>query len=104
VASGAIGKPDKLLFITSRPCPVAIQTPAHILPWYVLRDCHAADFAVASLAIHTRRDMGAVIKVYKIRLNENRHPGDGFTPLNIPDQGLLCWFGVSHLLVTAPAF
>jgi len=79
-----------------------MQAPAHVQVLAGLSHGHPAELTVACLAIHTCGNVWAVVKVNKIRQDENWHPLDRFVISHCIGQFLLIGILDRNLLVTTP--
>ena len=77
MARATIGKLDQFFMILAGNFRMALQTETHIKDLWVLRDGHLGHIAMAILAILSRGNMSAVIKLNKIRYLSHRHPFEG---------------------------
>ena len=80
-----------------------MQAPAHVQVLAGLSHGHPAELTVACLAIHTCGNVWAVVKVNKIRQDENWHPLDRHIFIDCVCQLLLVIILNWNLLVAAPA-
>ena len=83
---------------------MAVQAPTHVLSLLRFSNFHVAQLAMTGLAVHSGRDVRAMIEENKVWLDKDRHPWDRRIGGHIIGNFLLLLVFDWDLLMASPTF